>query len=116
MSGAQLVEQGLSFLQIARVEPLSEPAVNRSKQFASLLRFPLVTPETRHAHRCAEFPGLRFLLTCDGERAVEIGLRFRDILFRRHKRENYPGNALTALVTTAVIVARHGCCDFCNNW
>ena len=38
-------EQRLRFLQIARVEPLSEPAVNRSQQFARLLHLALVTPE-----------------------------------------------------------------------
>jgi hypothetical protein len=31
LSCAQLVEQGLSLLQVARVEPFSEPAVNRSE-------------------------------------------------------------------------------------
>jgi hypothetical protein len=33
------------FLRVARVETLGEPLVNRSKQFASLLRLALVTPE-----------------------------------------------------------------------
>ena len=31
LSCVQLVEQGLSLLQVARVEPFSEPAVNRSE-------------------------------------------------------------------------------------
>jgi hypothetical protein len=44
--GGQLLQQRLRFLQIARVEPLSKPPVNRSKQFARLLRLALVTPET----------------------------------------------------------------------
>jgi hypothetical protein len=34
----QLRQQRLRFLQIERVEPFGEPAVNRSEQFASLLR------------------------------------------------------------------------------
>ena len=51
-----LVEQGFGLLQIARVEAFGEPAVDRSKQFASLLRLALITPEPRHAHRGAEFP------------------------------------------------------------
>ena len=36
----QLVEQRLRLLQIERVETFGEPAVNRRKKFASLLRFP----------------------------------------------------------------------------
>ena len=31
LSCVQLVEQGLSLFQVARVEPFSEPAVNRSE-------------------------------------------------------------------------------------
>ena len=45
----QLVEQRLRFLQIKRVEAFGEPAVDRSKQFASLLRLALITPEAREA-------------------------------------------------------------------
>jgi hypothetical protein len=52
----KLVKQRLRFLQITRVEPLSEPAVNRSKQFVGLLRFALVAPQPRHAHRRTQFP------------------------------------------------------------
>ena len=43
-------QQRLRFLQIARVETFSEPAVDRSQQFASLLRLALRAPEARHAH------------------------------------------------------------------
>ena len=52
----QLLQQRLRFLQIARVEALSEPAVNRSKQFARFLHLALVAPETREAHGGAELP------------------------------------------------------------
>jgi hypothetical protein len=37
-SSDQLVEQRLRFLQIARIEAFGEPAVDRSEQFARLLR------------------------------------------------------------------------------
>ena len=57
----------------ARVKAFSEPAVNRSEQFARLLRLPLVTPEPRYAHCGAEFPALCLLLTCDCERTLKIG-------------------------------------------
>src|SRR5271169_3695515 len=59
----QFLKQRLRFLQIERVEAFGEPAINRSEQFASLLRLPLITPEPRHAHRCAQLPGLGLLLT-----------------------------------------------------
>ena len=41
----QLLQQRLRLFQIARVETFGEPAVDRSEQFASLLRLPLVAPE-----------------------------------------------------------------------
>jgi hypothetical protein len=68
-SRGQLLQQRLRLFQIKRVETLREPPVNWSKQFVRLLRFALVTPEPRHAHCRAEFPGLCLLLTGDGERA-----------------------------------------------
>ncbi len=49
LSGVQLTEKSLGLLQIERVEALGEPAVDRSEQFASLLRLSLITPEPRHA-------------------------------------------------------------------
>ena len=51
----QLLQQRLRLLQIARVKPLGEPPVHRSKQFASLLRLPLVTPEARESGGGAKF-------------------------------------------------------------
>jgi hypothetical protein len=51
----QLIQQRLGLLQIERVEAFGEPAVNRSQQFASLLRFALRTPEASEAHCGAEF-------------------------------------------------------------
>jgi hypothetical protein len=53
----QLLQQRLRLLQIARVEPLREPPVHRSKQFARLLHLALVTPEACEAHGGAEYPG-----------------------------------------------------------
>ena len=58
MSGAELTELRPSLLELERVDAFSELAVNRSQQFARLLRLALVTPEARHAHCGAEFPGL----------------------------------------------------------
>jgi hypothetical protein len=49
----QLIEQGLGHFQVERVEAFGEPAVDWSKQFASLLRLPLRNSEPRHDHRGA---------------------------------------------------------------
>jgi hypothetical protein len=67
-----LIQPRLGVPQIERVEPLSEPAVNQSKQLARLLPLALVTPEARDADGCAEFPGFCLLLASDGERMLEL--------------------------------------------
>jgi hypothetical protein len=74
-SGVQLIEQRLGVLQIKRVKALSKPAINRSEQSASLTRLALIAPQPRHAHRRAQFPGLRLLSTRDRKGALEIRLR-----------------------------------------
>ena len=68
-------EQRLRLLQIARVEPFREPAVDRSKQFARLLRLALVAPEAREAHGCAEFPGFCLLHSRDRQ-CTYLGMTF----------------------------------------
>ena len=65
MSGVQLVEQRLRLFQIARIEPLRKPPINRSQQFARLLRLALVAPEAGEANGGAEFSGLGLLLAGD---------------------------------------------------
>src|SRR5260370_29290240 len=77
------VEQRLRVLEVARVEPLGKPPVDRSEQFASLLRLALVAPEPCKARSSAEFPGLCLLLTRDGQCALEIRLCLRHIPLRR---------------------------------
>ena len=89
----QLVEQRLRLFQIERVEAFGEPAVDRSEQFAGLLRLPLIAPEPRHAHRGAQFPRFCLLLTCNRERPVEIFFGFRDVRFRRLQR-NFSGHSV----------------------
>src|SRR5471030_1153928 len=74
-----LFQQRLRLLQVTRVETFSEPAVDRSQQFSSLLRFPLITPEPRHAHGGAEFPGFSLLLTCNHERTLEMSFSLRGV-------------------------------------
>src|SRR5262249_23634680 len=75
----QLVERRLGLFQIARVEAFGEPPIDRSEKIASLIALSLITPEPRHAHCGAEFPGFGLLLTSNGECALEICLRLRGI-------------------------------------
>jgi len=49
-----------------------------------VLRLPLITPEPRHAHRSAQFPGL-CLLTCNRVRSLETGFGFCCIRLWRHQ-------------------------------
>src|SRR6516225_2534273 len=71
---ANRYQQRLRFLQITRVKALREPRVNRSQQFARLLRLALVAPEACQAHRGAQFIGLSLLPFCDPQRRFEGAL------------------------------------------
>ena len=44
-SSLQFIQQCLCFLQVARIEPFSEPVINWRQQFARLLHLALVAPE-----------------------------------------------------------------------
>jgi hypothetical protein len=72
LSGSQLAELRLGRLQIERVKAFSEPAVDRSEKFARGVALALIAKQPRHAHRRAQFPGLRRLLARNRQRAVEI--------------------------------------------
>ncbi len=81
----QFIQQHIRLLQITRIEPLREPPIHRSQQFARLVHLALFAPEAREAHGGAKFPGFRLLLAGDGERMIEIRLRFRLIRLRRQQ-------------------------------
>jgi hypothetical protein len=68
----QLLQQRLRLLEVTRIEPFGKPAVDRSEQFASLLRLALGAPEPSHAHRGAEFPGFSLLLARDCKRQPDF--------------------------------------------
>ena len=70
LSGVQFIEQVLCFFQIARVEPLCEPTVNWSQQFARFAHLAVVAPEACEAHGGAEFKGSGLLLAGDSEGAI----------------------------------------------
>src|SRR5262249_53877457 len=73
----QLVEQRLRLHEVARVEALGEPAVNRGEEVACLGALALALPEPREARRGAQLEGLCLLCPRDVERAAEecLGLR-----------------------------------------
>jgi hypothetical protein len=75
----QPFQQRLRVLQIARLEPFSEPAVNGSEQSVSLLRLALIAPEACEAHGGAEFPGFCLLSASGGECALEVCFGFWDV-------------------------------------
>src|SRR5215469_4405591 len=81
----------LGLLQIKRIEPFGEPAVDRSEKLASLIPLALIAPEPRHAHCRTEFPILCLLFASNIEGAIErrfclggvrFGIEQRD--FARH--------------------------------
>jgi hypothetical protein len=57
----QFLKQRLRLLQIARVEALGEPSVDRSEKLAGLIPLTLIAPETGKASRSAQFMGPRIL-------------------------------------------------------
>ena len=101
----QLIEQRLRLLQIARIEALRKSAVNRSEQFACLLLFTLVAPETCEAHCGAEFPGLSLLLAGDCERASEFDL---SLALTLHREERIADNTVELGFEHTFIRVLHG--------
>jgi hypothetical protein len=81
-AGIQLIEQRLSFLQIARVKPFRKPAVDRSEKLAGLLLLALIAPQACEA----------------GSRAQ---LKRPGLLAPRPRRESYGGALCRAAVASA---------------
>src|SRR5450631_1971679 len=85
LSCVQLVEQGLSLFQVARAEPFSEPAIDRSEKIPGLVPLALIAPQPRQACRRTQFPGFCLLRTRDSQSVAEIRFRFRRIRLRRQQ-------------------------------
>src|SRR5215831_18317564 len=100
-------------LQVERIEAFREPAVDGSEKIAGVIPFALVAPESCHAHRGAQFPGLCLLLTCDRARTLEICLCFCRIRLRRIERD-LPGHAMDLGLPLSVFGCFH-CCDRFTN-
>jgi hypothetical protein len=88
----------------ARVKALGKPAVDRSEKLARLIPLALIAPETGHAHRGAQLPGLGLLLASNGERAVEICFCFCCISFLRLEGD-FPGDAIDLSFAPSFLVS-----------
>src|SRR5215472_15282323 len=82
---AQLLNQRLRLLQIARVKALSKPPVNRRQQFARLLHLALVTPEACEAHCGAQLEHLRVLASGEIDCVMKASLGSLSLLAMRGK-------------------------------
>ena len=79
LPSSQILQQRLRLLQIARVETLRKPPVNRSQQFARLLHLALISPQPREAD-CRVNVGGAACLTAELQAAgVATGLNDRGI-------------------------------------
>src|ERR1700730_18197617 len=105
------MEQRLGLLQVEGAEAFCHPAIDRSEEIAGLIALALIAPEPRHAHGCAQFPGLRLLLTGNRERALEIGFRRRRIRLG-YKQRDFPGYSMEIGLTPAFL----GCFRPCNRF
>src|SRR5262245_50457477 len=73
----QLCQQRLCLIEVHRVEAFSEPTVNRSKQFVSLLPLPLVAPEPGEKGGGAQFPEARPLIARNVQGFAQMAFDFR---------------------------------------
>src|SRR5262245_19743276 len=73
-SPAELYQQRPGVLQVARVEALAEPVVDRLEECAGLGRPALIAPEAREEGRRAQLVGSGLLRARDLEGALEVRL------------------------------------------
>src|SRR6516164_6236739 len=73
----QLLEQRLGLLQIARIKPFGEPAIDRREKVASCISLTLIAPQPRQAHRGTQLKGPGLLLLRDGDCSKECFLGWR---------------------------------------
>src|SRR5215475_7783917 len=73
MRSLQLIEQRFRVLQIARVEALAEPGVDRSENVARFGALALIAAQAREARRGAQLIGAGAVLAGDIERTRVTG-------------------------------------------
>jgi hypothetical protein len=110
---AQLLQQQPGLLEVKRVETLGKPAIDRRKQFVGLPPSALIKPQTRHARRCAQLPGLCLLLTRNAKGPLEMRFRFRQIRSRRQQGD-FAGRAMHLGLGPSFLGRFHGLNRFVN--
>ena len=65
----QRLQQRLSLLEVSRIKPFGEPAVDRCQEGMGFLAFALLLPEPSQAGGSTEFPGFGVLMA-----AISIAL------------------------------------------
>src|SRR5919106_2906802 len=69
----ELRQQVLRLLQVGRVKPLSEPAVDRRQQLEGFSTLALALPQPAQAHGGAQLPGFGLLAAGNGQGLLEAG-------------------------------------------
>src|SRR5262252_4298441 len=72
---SELLEHGFGVLQVRRVKPLREPAVDGRQQRVRLAALPLALPQPSQAQGRPQLPRLRLLAAGNGEGLLEAGFR-----------------------------------------
>src|SRR5262249_32021147 len=90
----KLAEQGFCRSQVARGKTFGEPVVDRGEQVMGRAPAALVTEQPRQARRRAELPRPGLLRARNGQRMLEMRLRFRRVALRRGERD-FAGNTMS---------------------
>src|SRR5437870_10300970 len=69
----QFFEERLCLLEVSRLEPLREPAVNRRQHLPRFFSLPLPLPQPAQAQRGSQLQRLRTLATGNLDRLTETG-------------------------------------------
>ena len=85
----QRLQQCLGLLQVGRVKPLGEPAVDRGQELVGFRTLALALPETTEAHGGPQLQRFRLLVAGDVEGLVKTGLRL-SILLRGEREQQLP--------------------------
>ncbi len=75
-SSRQLIQQGLSLLQVRRVKPFREPLINGRKEVAGFRLLPLLLPQPGEARGGTQLPGFGLLVAGHGEGLLKTGFSF----------------------------------------
>src|SRR5262245_14796251 len=74
-SSCAFFQRRLGLLQVCRIKPLGEPAIDRRQQLVGFRTPVLLLPQARQAHSGAQLQGLGLLAAGDVQGALEAGFR-----------------------------------------